>query len=98
VTRAQNLSLLPDPHEANNMQDEPNNEQHFAEVAPYGLPAVLTVEETARFLRLNVKTVHSSISKQEIPARKIGKRTVVLRDALLNWLRCQERVLPRRSK
>lgn len=61
-----------------------------------GLPAVLTVEETAAFLRLNPKTVHAAIAAGELPGRKVGRRTLVLRDALLHWLKLEERVLPRR--
>ncbi|MBI5478136.1 MAG: helix-turn-helix domain-containing protein [Deltaproteobacteria bacterium] len=62
----------------------------------YGLPAVLTVEETAAFLRLNPKTVHAAITAGELPGRKVGRRTLVLRDALLHWLKLEERVRSRR--
>ena len=64
----------------------------------YGLPAVLTVEETAEFLRLNPKTVHAAINAGEIPARKVRKRTLVFREALLKWLRSKPRVSTRRKR
>ena len=60
---------------------------------PYGLPPVMTVEETAAFLRLNIKTVYDAVRNGDIPGRRVGKRTVILRDALLHCL--EERVLPR---
>lgn len=50
----------------------------------------MTVEEVAAFLRLNVKTVYAAIEKSEIPGKKVGpRRVVVLRDALLQWLRAR---------
>ena len=64
----------------------------------YGLPEILTVEETAAFLRLNPKTIYAAIQAKEFPGRKIGKRVVILRDALLEWLRSTERVLSRRRR
>ncbi|MDD9944223.1 MAG: helix-turn-helix domain-containing protein [Myxococcales bacterium] len=65
--------------------------------SPHGLQPIMTVEETAAFLRVNVKTVYASIAAKELPGRKVGGRTVVYRDALLSFLRGhQERVLPKR--
>jgi len=63
----------------------------------YGLPAVLSVEEAARFLRLNIKTVYAAITAHQLPARTVGKRLVILRDALLQSLE-HERVLPQRNR
>jgi len=57
----------------------------------YGLPVVLTVEEAAEFLRLNVKTLYAAIDMGTVPARKFGKRIVILRDALLDWMRSKAR-------
>ena len=65
---------------------------------PYGLAPVLTVEEAAVFLRVNVKTVYSAISSGQMPGRKVGNRTVILRDAMLSWLKSPKRVLPSRRK
>ena len=50
---------------------------------PASLPPVLTVDEAAAFLRLNVKTVYAAIKARQIPAKTIGRRLVILRDALL---------------
>ena len=65
---------------------------------PYGLAPVLTVEEAAAFLRCNVKTVYRSISEGQMPGRKVGNRTIILRDAMLSWLKSPKRVLPSKRK
>lgn len=67
-------------------------------VRTYGLSAVLTVAEAAAFLRLNIKTVYAAISSGELPGRKVGGRTVVLRDAMLEWMRSDDRVLSQTSR
>jgi excisionase family DNA binding protein len=53
----------------------------------YGLPKTLTVEEAAEFLRVNVKTLYAAVESKDVPALKLGKRIVILRDALLDSLR-----------
>jgi excisionase family DNA binding protein len=85
--------------EENRTQVEPNpNDSRQSEDSTYGLPPLLTVEEVAHFLRMNVKTVYAAVSAGEMPGRKVRQRTVILRDALLQWLRTQERVRPRRKR
>lgn len=64
----------------------------------YGLPPVLTADEAAAFLRMNAKTVYAAVAAGEMPGRKVRQRTVILRDALLQWLNTQERVRPRRRR
>lgn len=53
----------------------------------YGLDPVLTVDEVASFLRMDRKSVYSAVAEGTLPARKVGRRVVILRDALLTWLR-----------
>jgi len=53
----------------------------------YNLPKILTVEEAAEFLRVNVKTLYQAVDSKDVPALKLGKRIVILRDALLDSLR-----------
>ena len=65
---------------------------------PYGLHPVLTAEEAAAFLRVNVKTVYNAISAGQMPGRKVGNRTIILRDAMLSWLKSPKRVLPSKRK
>jgi excisionase family DNA binding protein len=64
----------------------------------YGLPPILNAEQAAGFLGVNVKTLYKAVANGEMPGRKIGNRTVILRDALLDWLRTQERVRTRRGR
>ena len=61
----------------------------------YGLPPVLTAEDAAQFLRVNVKTIYEAIQRNGLPAKRLGKRRlVILRDALLNWLASQGPAAP----
>lgn len=53
---------------------------------PSLLPLVLTVEEAANVLRLDKKTVYEAIRAKKFPARKVGARYCIYRDALINWL------------
>ena len=67
-------------------------------VRTYGLPVVMTIDEAAEFLRMNRKTVYAAIAAGEIPGSRIGKRVVILRDALLSWMRSNGRVLSSRTR
>ncbi|MGH7283565.1 MAG: helix-turn-helix domain-containing protein [Polyangiaceae bacterium] len=59
------------------------------------LPEVLTVNEVARLLRVNRKTVYRAIERGEFPcARRIGNTIRVARDAMLRWLDGQAGVSP----
>jgi len=82
--------------------EQGENAQHELEQGhsdpTYGLPQILTVDETAIFLRMNVKTVYAAVSAGEMPGRKVRQSTIILRDALLQWLRTQDRVRPRRGR
>lgn len=64
----------------------------------HGLPAIMTVEETAKFLGLSSKTVHASIADGELPGKKVRHRTLIYRDALLQWLQSKPRVPTRRKR
>jgi excisionase family DNA binding protein len=60
---------------------------HTPDIETYGLPATLSVDRVAAFLNLDRKTVYDAIARGEIPARRIGRRRIViLRGALLDWL------------
>jgi len=53
----------------------------------YGLPAVLDVASASAFLGVNRKTLYAAITSGDLPARRIGKRRlVILRHVLLAWL------------
>ena len=79
------------------------NEEAIAPTSPtetYGLPPILEVPQAAQFMGVNAKTLYSAIRDGKFPARRVGKRILILRDALLQWLQGQSRVLPtkRRSR
>lgn len=50
------------------------------------LPAVLTVEETARFLRIGRSVAYELVRTGVIPSIRLGKLIRIPRDTLLNWL------------
>ena len=50
------------------------------------LPDVATVEDLARILRLSRSTIRGHLRAGAIPGRKIGRRWLVSRPALLRWL------------
>ena len=53
----------------------------------FGLAPILSPKEAARFLGVNPKTVYEAIQRGELPARRVGKRRIViLRDVLIEWL------------
>ena len=68
------------------------------ELNHYGLPPIITAEEAAEFLRVNVKTVYAAIQQGQLPGRRVGKRLVIFRDALLQWLQSTECKLPQKAK
>ena len=49
-------------------------------------PEVLNLEEAARYLRLDVKTLRDLAMKDQVPARRIGIAWRFNREALLAWL------------
>jgi excisionase family DNA binding protein len=56
------------------------------------LPSVLTVEEIARLLRVNRKTVYDAVRARAIPFARVGRLLRFNPDAVLQWLRGQGRV------
>ncbi len=48
---------------------------------------LLTVKETANFLRLAVPTIYGYIHLRKIPCFKKGKRLYFSKDALINWVK-----------
>jgi excisionase family DNA binding protein len=53
---------------------------------PASWPAVLTLEETSRYLRLSAQTVEQLALKGEIPGRRVEGTWRFLRKALEEWL------------
>jgi excisionase family DNA binding protein len=50
---------------------------------------VLTADEVAGLLRVDRKTVYDAAGRGELPHRRLGKRLVFSRAALLDWLACK---------
>lgn len=49
---------------------------------------VLTALEAARYLRVSRNTLYDAAGRGEVPYRRVGKRMLFSRDALLSWLMC----------
>jgi len=55
---------------------------------PPAVTAIMTVDEAAKFLRLNRKTLYNAIRRGELPGvRRLGRRLLVSRETVLQWLR-----------
>jgi excisionase family DNA binding protein len=54
-----------------------------------GDPDILTVDEAADLLGLNRHTLYNAIACQTVPHRRIGRRILLYRPALLDWLSCK---------
>ena len=50
------------------------------------LPDVLTVEETAKFLRISRGLAFQSVRQGDIPSVRVGRRLLVPKLKLLEWL------------
>lgn len=48
---------------------------------------VLTADEVAAMLRVNRKTIYEAAQRGDIPHRRLGRRLVFERGAVLAWLR-----------
>lgn len=46
----------------------------------------MTAHELARWLRVNRKTVYEYAARKVIPCRRLGRRLVFLRSAVVAWL------------
>jgi excisionase family DNA binding protein len=48
---------------------------------------ILTADEIARMLRVDRKTVNEAAQRGELPHRRLGRRLLFERGAVLRWLR-----------
>jgi excisionase family DNA binding protein len=48
---------------------------------------ILTADEIARMLRVDRKTVYEAAQRGELPHRRLGRRLLFERGAVLRWLR-----------
>lgn len=51
---------------------------------------VLTVEQVAELLGLGRNTVYEAVSRGDIPHRRVGRRLIFSRSAVLEWLSGKE--------
>jgi excisionase family DNA binding protein len=52
-------------------------------------PEILTLEQVAEMLGVNYKTALYSAQRGDLPGRRVGKRWVFSRAAVLAWLACK---------
>lgn len=50
-------------------------------------PEVLTVQQAAKLLGLGLHTVYEATNRGEIPHRRVGRRILYSRAAILAWLK-----------
>jgi excisionase family DNA binding protein len=50
---------------------------------------VLTADEVAAWFRVDRKTVYDAAGRGELPHRRLGKRLLFSRAALVDWLACR---------
>lgn len=68
-------------------QEDPGSAPSAPAIPATTLPPVLTVDEAARFLRLNRKTLYDAARAGELPGVvRVGRSIRIGRDALLGWL------------
>jgi excisionase family DNA binding protein len=58
---------------------------------------VMTAKEVADLLRVNIKTVYEAAKRNNIPCRRMGRRVLFSRRAIMAWLREQGHVTLERS-
>ena len=50
------------------------------------LKAWLSVEETAELLGVHTNTVYTYLASKQIPARRLGRKWIISRNAVTRWL------------
>lgn len=50
-------------------------------------PATMTADEVAKLLGISRGQVYAGASRGEIPHRRVGRRCIFSRDAILAWLK-----------
>lgn len=65
----------------------PSDASGAERAASPALPPVLTVDEAARLLRVNRKTLYDAVRAGEVPGVvRLGRSIRIGRDALLRWM------------
>ena len=50
------------------------------------LPAVITVAEAAKVLRIGINSCYAGIRRGEVPSKRIGGRIIIAKQSLMNLL------------
>jgi excisionase family DNA binding protein len=50
---------------------------------------VISADEVATFLGVNRKTVYDAANRGQLPSRRLGRRLLFSRSAVLAWLQCK---------
>lgn len=69
---------------------EMTNRETNRESSDDTLPSLLTVEETARYLRVHTKTVYSLIKSGALPSSCVGRQHRIRKEDVEDYLRRQE--------
>lgn len=71
----------------------------LADAADRGLAAedVLRAEDVAALLGVDRKTVYAAVGRRELPYRRLGRKLLFSRRALLEWWTAQGRVVSERK-
>jgi len=71
-----------------NVQDAQDGARSSARALAATLPPALTVDEAARLLRVNRKTLYDAVREGRVPGVvRMGRTIRIGRDALLDWLK-----------
>ena len=82
------------PFTTTEVRDGPLKE---AVVTIEALPMLLTTDDVAMLLRTTQKAVYSMVARRQLPGVvRVGRRLLVRRDDLLDWLRQKSTPSPRR--
>ncbi len=55
-------------------------------ILPFKLPEILDVGMTAKFLTVSTDTVYHLFQKGELPGRKVGRKWITTKAAVLRWV------------
>ncbi len=74
-------------------------EEISVDVETTAFPMLLTVDETAGLLRTSRKAVYAMAERGQLPGvTRIGRRLLVRRDALVDWLDQKHAPSPKEAK
>jgi excisionase family DNA binding protein len=75
--------------------EDTSSRDGVASVRSGGVPRLMTAQEVAELLRVPRSTIYELARSRRIPFVKIGRRTLFVQQALLEWIAAQT-VPPRR--